>query len=51
MDEFTFGDKELKNIARALGKRGGLKTSKRYGSDYYRQLQKKSTEAKKNKKK
>jgi len=39
----------ISNIAKDLGSRGGTKTFKKYGSDYFRELQKKSTEAKKKK--
>jgi len=41
---------DIKEIAKELGKRGGLKTSQKYGPDYYRELQRKSVESKKNKK-
>jgi len=34
----------------ALGKKGGDSTSKKYGKDYYKELQKKSVESRKNKK-
>jgi len=37
---------EIKEIARKLGSRGGKKTSEKYGSDYYRKLQKKGIQAK-----
>ena len=41
---------QLKKIAKQLGSHGGSKTFKLYGSDHYRDLQKKGTEAKKRKK-
>ena len=40
----------ISEIAQRLGKRGGETTSQKYGKDYFRELQKKSTEAKKLKK-
>lgn len=42
--------KDKDPIAVELGKRGGLKTSEKYGKDYYRDLQKKSVESRKSKK-
>jgi len=40
----------ISEIAQRLGKRGGETTAQKYGKDYFRELQKKSTEAKKLKK-
>jgi len=34
----------------ALGKKGGSSTSKKYGSNYYKELQRKSVASRKNKK-
>jgi hypothetical protein len=41
---------DFNEVAKQLGKRGGLKTKNTHSADYYRKLQKLSTEAKKRKK-
>jgi len=41
---------DLKKYASELGKKGGQTTYKRHGSDYFRELQRLSTESKKRKK-
>ncbi len=40
----------IRKMASRLGSRGGITTLQIYGSDYFRELQKRSTEAKKRKK-
>jgi len=41
----------IRKIVAEMGSRGGTKTFQKYSSDHFRELQKKSTEAKKRKNK
>lgn len=41
---------ELSELAKQLGKRGGDKTKKKYGSDYYKEISKKGLAARWSKK-
>lgn len=42
-------DMNLSELAKQLGKQGGLKTKERYGNDHFKRLQILSTRAKKTK--